>query len=56
MVKMWSDREKKVEEKIPGTNITRYYLRRHLHRLGGAGVICVPKRPKHLNASCVYFG
>jgi len=26
---------KKVAGKIPGTKITRYYLRRHLHRLGG---------------------
>jgi len=33
MAKMWSDRGKKVAEKIPGIKITRYYLRRHLHRV-----------------------
>ena len=44
-------------EKDPGTKITRYYLRRYLHRvILAAGVICAQNRPKHLYASWVYFG
>jgi len=46
MVKTWSDRKKKVGKKIPGTKITRYYLRRHLHRLGGSRRQLAQIRPK----------
>jgi len=37
---------KKVAEKIPGTKITRYYLRRRLHRLGGSRRQLAHIRPK----------
>jgi len=46
MVKMWSDREKKVAEKIPGTKITRYYLWRHLHRVISRRRHLCPKPPE----------
>ena len=46
---------------MPGTKITRYYLRRHLHRVIKRRHHLSPQLPtarrlKHLNASCVYFG
>ena len=37
---------KKVTEKIPGIKITRYYLRRHLHRLGCSRRHLCPKPPE----------
>jgi len=37
---------KKVAEKIPCTNITRYYLRRHLHRVIGSRRHFCPKSPE----------
>ena len=43
---MWSDRLKKVAEKIPGTKITQYYLRRHLHRVIGSRRHLCPKSPE----------
>ena len=38
--------EKKVAKKIPGTKITRYYLRRHLHRVIGSRRHLCPKSPE----------
>jgi len=43
---MWSDRTKKVAEKIPGTKITQYYLRRHPHRVIKCRRHLCPKSPE----------
>jgi len=45
MVKIWSDR-KKVVEKIPGTKINQYYLRRHFWRPGALRRRLSPNPPK----------
>jgi len=43
---MWSDRSKKVAEKIPGTKITQYYLQRHFRGPGGSRRHLFPKPSK----------
>jgi len=49
-------RPKKVAEKIPGTKIAQYYLRRYLRHVIGSRWHCAQIRPKYLNACFVYFG
>jgi len=46
MVKMWSDRKKKVAEKIPGNMIPRHYLHRHLNRVIGSHRHLCPNLPQ----------
>jgi len=47
---------KKVAKQIPGTKITRYYLRRHFSHMWNCHCHLCPNRPKHLSASYIYFG
>jgi len=46
---------KKVAENIPGTNITRYYLRRHLHRVIGSRRHLYPKSPETFESKLGLF-
>ena len=46
---------KKVAEDIPGTKITRYYLRRHFHWLGGSRCHSCPKPPKTFERKLCLF-
>jgi len=45
----------KVAEKIPCTNITRYYLRRHLHRFIGSRRHLCPKSPETFESKLGLF-
>ena len=47
--------EEKVAEKIPGTKITRYYLRRHLHRVTGSRRHLCPKSPETFESKLRLF-
>jgi len=48
-------RPKKVAEKISGTKITWYYLRRHLHWLGGSRQHLCPKPPETFEHKLALF-
>jgi len=55
VVKIWSDRKRKVAEKIPGTKITQYYLRRHLRGVIKCRRHLCPKSPETIERKLSLF-